>query len=228
MASLDFDGDWGKQYAQTVDRIIPGYHAIFPMALALLKMCVPDQGTVLVVGAGGGAELCAFAREPWQITGVDPSQQMLRACEEALSTISAAATTRLVRGYVSDLPEDPSFDAVTCILVMHFLPDDGSKLQLLEGVARRMKPGATYIHVDGYGNHWSDDRDLARSLAIHYLAVTRAFRDHESLLQFLRASAQGHPVSERRMIALFEEAGFTGIQQFYQAFFYGGWIMKRR
>lgn len=40
------------------------------------------------------------------------------------------------------------FDAATCILVIGLLPDDGSKLTMLEEVRRRLKPSAPFVLVD--------------------------------------------------------------------------------
>ena len=54
----------------------------------------------------------------------------------------------VVEGIVEGLPEDELFDAATALFVMHFLPDDGSKLCFLTGNRNRLKLGAPYIHVD--------------------------------------------------------------------------------
>lgn len=226
---FDFDGAWGRQYSAVAEKVIPGYLSIFPMALACLKTAVPDQGKVLVVGAGGGSECLCFADEPWHITGVDPSPTMLRACREKIAHRPARAVTHLVEGTVSDLPETTAYDAATCILVMHFLPDDGAKQELLRQVAQRLVTGAVYIHVDAYASPLTADPERVRSMIRYYLTATHAFPDPDAEQSYLRqtVSVQNHLVTETRMRELFHRAGFEDIQQFYLGMVYGGWVMRR-
>ncbi len=226
-AGLDFDGDWGRQYTQTVERVIPGYSALFPMALAYLKAHLSPGARVLVVGAGGGAELAAFAQEPWHITGVDPSSHMLAIARARWQQLTAQARVDLVCGEVADLPPGVSFHAATCILVMHFVPDDGTKAGFLHSIAARLKPGAPYVHVDWCDQLLDCESELAWSIVRHYLAAVGAFASDEAIGRFLDQAKQGHPVPASRMTALFADAGFVDIQRFYQAFSYGGWCMKR-
>lgn len=226
---FDFDGAWGRQYCTVVEKVIPGYPSIFPMALAYLKTAVPDQGKILVVGAGGGSECLCFCDEPWHITGVDPSPTMLRWCREKIAQRPARAITQLVEGYVSDLPDTAAYDAATCILVMHFLPDDGTKQALLRDIAQRLVTGAVYIHVDAYASPLTSDNDRKRSIIQHYLTATHAFPDLKAQQAYLRqtVSVQNHIVTETRLRELFRSAGFEDIQQFYLGMVYGGWVMRR-
>lgn len=46
------------------------------------------------------------------------------------------------------MPTTPLYDAATCILAMHFVPDDGSKLALLQSIAQRLKSSTVFILVD--------------------------------------------------------------------------------
>ena len=226
---FDFDGAWGRQYSAVAEKVIPGYSAIFPMALAYLKTAVPEQGKILVVGAGGGSECLCFSDEPWHITGVDPSPAMLRSGREKIAQRPARAITHLVEGYVSDLPETAAYDAATCILVMHFLPDDGAKQESLCHIAQRLVTGAVYIPVDAYASPLTSDHDRVRAMIRHYLTATHAFPDLNAEQSYLRqtVSVQNHMVTETRMRDLFHCAGFEDIQQFYLGMVYGGWVMRR-
>ena len=62
------------RYAQGPVRQVPGLHALHRMAHLLLAEHAPDDGRILVLGAGGGLELRAFAnaRPGWRFVGVDP------------------------------------------------------------------------------------------------------------------------------------------------------------
>lgn len=59
---------------------------------------------------------------------------------------------QLYRGYVDSLPEAKIYDAATLLLVMHFIPDDGSKLLLLQNIAKRLRSGATFVLADLHGD----------------------------------------------------------------------------
>src|SRR2546427_721661 len=67
------------RYAEGPLRQVPGFAALQQMSRLLLAERVPAQGRVLVLGAGGGLELKAFAeaQPAWQLLGVDPAAPML-------------------------------------------------------------------------------------------------------------------------------------------------------
>ncbi len=67
------------RYAEGPPRIVPGFAGMQRMATLLLAERVPEEGRVLVVGAGGGLELKAFAEAHpgWTFDGVDPAAEML-------------------------------------------------------------------------------------------------------------------------------------------------------
>jgi tRNA (cmo5U34)-methyltransferase len=77
---------------------------------------------------------------------------MLSLAGKKTSEMNIKNKINLVRGYVDDLEDTERFDGATCILVMHFLRDDGSKLGLLQNISRRLKPGAPLVLVDGSGS----------------------------------------------------------------------------
>ena len=68
-----------SNYADRTRRLVPGWSDMQRMAALLVAERAPEQANVLVVGAGGGAELTTFARmySQWRFVGVDPSASML-------------------------------------------------------------------------------------------------------------------------------------------------------
>ena len=96
---------------------------------------------VLVVGAGGGREIEQFlpSNPKWRLVGVDPSRDMLGLAQNAAERLGVQERVELVHGTIDSLPADRQFDAVTCLYVLHFLPDD-AKLALLRGIAARLRP----------------------------------------------------------------------------------------
>ena len=91
MTNSNTSGD-AATYADRVTRHVPGLSDMHHMAGLLLSERVPKDGRVLVLGAGGGLELDAFARlqKDWKFDGVDPSEDMLdQARDERLRTLKA-------------------------------------------------------------------------------------------------------------------------------------------
>ena len=142
------------EYDLAAQRVNPGYGLALELVTALLRAHSPADTEILVVGAGGGMEVQTFgAAEPgWRLTGVDPSADML-----ALARAKAAAgldeRARLVQGTLDDLAPAARFDAATAMFVLMHLPDDGAKLHLLRGVARRFKLGAPLLLIDSLRDH---------------------------------------------------------------------------
>ena len=62
-------------YADRTRRLVPGWADLQTMATLLLAERAPADARVLVVGAGGGVELKAFAQAHpgWRFAGGDPS-----------------------------------------------------------------------------------------------------------------------------------------------------------
>lgn len=108
------------KYTEGPPRFVPGYNAMLSMAAILLAERVPDDAQVLVLGAGGGLELKAFAEahHGWRFDGVDPSAAMLGLARQTLGPFASRA--RLHQGYIDDAPEGP-FDGATCLLTLHFV-----------------------------------------------------------------------------------------------------------
>lgn len=111
------------------------------MTAVLLAEQAPHDARVLVLGAGGGLELRAFAdaQPGWRFVGVDPA--MLDEAKRALGPDAGRVDFR--QGYIDDTPEGP-FDAATCLLTLHFLPFE-ERTRTVAEVHRRLRPGAPFV-----------------------------------------------------------------------------------
>jgi tRNA (cmo5U34)-methyltransferase len=223
---FDFDSSYGSTYEATVRRAIPAHEHTMRMAAALLAARLPENAHLLAVGAGGGMELCELgaAQPGWQLTGVDPSALMIDIARDRVARYGLTARVSLVHGTTDDLPADARFDAATCLMVLHMLPDDGAKLALLKPIAERLQPGAPLILTDAFG----------AALPEAYVPAWRWFQrgmgrqedEIAALEQQVRAGV--HFVPEARIAALLDEAGFTPPVQFFHAFWFGGWMTEKR
>lgn len=70
------DPEFAARYIAGPPRFVPGYRSMQQMAGQLLSERAGDEGVILVLGAGGGLELQAFAsaRPGWKFAAVDPSR----------------------------------------------------------------------------------------------------------------------------------------------------------
>jgi tRNA (cmo5U34)-methyltransferase len=141
-------------YAENAIRRVPGLNDIHRMSGLLMAESTPADGRVLVVGAGGGMELKHFAQSfpGWQLDGVDPSIEMLNVARTSLGSL--ASRVQLHHGYVEAAPDGP-FDATSCLLTLHFTPEQ-ERYRILREVHARLKPGGVFVAV-----HYSIPQDAA-------------------------------------------------------------------
>lgn len=216
-----------SEYAQTVTRVNVGYDLAFTLTGCLLGALQQPRLNLLVVGAGGGAEIDRFlpSNPGWRLTGVDPSEDMLAQARAAVARLDLEERVTLVRGTVEDLPADVRFDAATCLYVLHFLPDDG-KLALLRGIAARLRPGAPLLAVSGARPEDGGLRDDLLGAWQQYgeLMGMPAERMAETI-----AGLASQPMTPgetyRRLLG---EAGFTRVARYFEVLGGGltGWIAR--
>lgn len=209
-------------YPQQAASAVPGYHDVHTMASVLLAERAPEGARVLVLGAGGGLETKALAtaHPDWTFLAVDPSAAML---DLAMTTLGPLASRMSVhQGYVDDAPDGP-FDAATALLLLHLI-DREERVRTLADVHRRLRPGAPLVvmHVS-YPQSDPAERELWLSRHEAYLVASGVESAHvEKAGTMLRQHMPALNPDEDRDIL--EEAGFTGVAQFFSAFTFRGWI----
>lgn len=209
-------------YVAATPHKVPGYADLHRMAMLLLAEHAPAAADILVVGAGGGLELKAFAEaQPrWRFVGVDPSAGMLDLAGRVLGSLGARVDLR--QGFIDTVPPGP-FDGATCLLTLHFLQRQ-ERLHTLREIHRRLKPGAPLV----VAHHSIADGDDA----VAWLARSAAFADRAGA-GFARSRlaaakmADGLPLlSDGEEGAVLREAGFSGVALFYAGFSFRGWVSR--
>ncbi|MGL4288770.1 MAG: class I SAM-dependent methyltransferase [Phreatobacter sp.] len=209
------------RYADGPPRFVPGYEAMQRMARLLLAERVPDAARVLVVGAGGGLELKAFAEAHpgWIFDGVDPSAEMLDLAERVLGPLAPRA--RLYQGYVDGAPPGP-FDAATCLLTLHFMTREERRRSAAE-IRRRLKPGAPYVIA--HLSFPQGDGERALWLSRHAAMLIASGLDADRAANARAAiDTQTHILTPDEDEAILREAGFSDVSLFYAAFSFRGWV----
>jgi tRNA (cmo5U34)-methyltransferase len=214
-----------NEYEQKVKRVNVGYDLTFLLTECFLRALGKSDLHLLVIGAGGGAEIERFLphNPGWKITGVDPSQQMLAQAQAKVTAFDLGGRVTLVQGTIEHLPPDMRFDAATCLYVLHFLPD-AAKLELLRTVRDRLQPGAplyliSAVRVDETNFAVTNSTLRTDFLGAwqHYGEVMGMLREHMAGIVAQLTEQMSHPqvATADRVQELLHEAGFTHVAPFY-------------
>ena len=209
------------RYAERPPRLVPGFDGLQRMAELLLAERAPDDARVLVLGAGGGLELRAFAqaRPCWTFDGVDPAAAMLSLAERTLGPLGQRV--RLHQGYIDDAPDGP-FDAATCLLTLHFVaPDD--RRRTMAAVRRRLKPGAPFVVAHLSVPQGEGERALWLSRYAAFAVASGVTPEHAATAQ-AAIDAQLTVLTPEQDEAILREAGFADVALFYAGFAFRGWV----
>ena len=161
-----------------LDRLLDGY------------LPATDQGLRLLdVGCGTGHQLARWTASGYEVAGVDGSEAMLAEARQNNPDVELRQTD------VQQLPfPDASFDRVTSIEVLRYLPDPTASIREM---ARVLRPGgvclataAPLFALNGYA-------------VVNRLATALPFGDLTRLKQFFTTS--------RRLRRQFHEAGFSEV-----------------
>lgn len=208
-------------YADRTRRLVPGWDDLQKMVTLLVAERAPDEARILVVGAGGGAELDAMARSHpgWRFTGVDPSAPMLAMARATLG--ERAGRVEFHEGYVATASGGP-FDAATCLLTMHFVPRD-ERAPTLRQIHRRLKPGAPFVLAHMSFPQAAEERDtwLARYAAF---AVASGVEPDAARRAATAIGANLPLMAPDDEEALLAQAGFSGTRLFYAGLAFRGWV----
>lgn len=215
-----FENDRATNYNQFVETWIPNYDYFMHQ---LPKLIVPiTNNNLLVAGCGTGNEIEKFVQSSnnWKITGIDPSPQMLNLAKERFKNFK---NVNFVEGVVSDLDSENTFDAATLLLVLHFLKDDGEKLNILKNIADRMNFGASFVLLDITGTK----KHIKKNLQILKAFLPSSLDENQIDSRIERIETKINYVSEERLNSLLLEAGFEEPLRFFQSSIYSGYITKK-
>lgn len=209
------------RYTDGPRRFVPGLDGLHRMTGLLLAERVPADAHILVLGAGGGLELKAMAEAHpgWRFTGVDPARQMLDLAAQVMGP--EARRAELIEGYIDDAPAGP-FDGATCLLTLHFLERD-ERIRTAAAIRKRLRPGAPFVAAHGSFPQEAGARD--RWLDRYAAYAIASGGDPEQVARGREAVATHVAMlSPEADEAVFRAAGFTGIELFYAAFTWRGWV----
>ncbi|MBE7732489.1 class I SAM-dependent methyltransferase [Devosia faecipullorum] len=220
-----FDAQAAHGYAERPKRQVPGLESLHRMISMLLGEQVPEDGRVLVLGAGGGLELKALAEAHagWRFDGIDPSAEMLALARQIVGPL--AERMAMHEGYIDAAPEGP-FDGAVSLLTFHFIPRD-ERLETLRQLRRRLRPGAPLLlaHISFPQDEPARSQWIARH-AGYSEGVTASGAQLDNALRAMGSKLTILPPEEEE--ALLAEAGFEDVSLFYAALSFRGWVAYSR
>ncbi len=215
------DREFIDAYGTELKRFLPGCEALHVMTGALLAERAPEDARVLVLGAGGGLELKAMAdaHPRWTFVGVDPAPEMLREARRVLG--EQMERVELIEGYITGAPFGP-FDAATCLLTLHFLPE-AKRLATVKEIHRRLRQGAPFVAAHASFPQSPKERSLWLDRYATFAIASGADRERAvKARDTIEASdlALSPQVDEK----ILRDGGFEDVDLFFSAFTWRGWI----
>ena len=121
---------------------------------------------------------------------------------------------RVAIGDIEDAPSE-AFDAATAFLALHFVPDDGRRLEALRQIRARLKPVAPFLLDHGCRDMSSERFEETSSCMPRQLDATAPAAIVDGAVQMVRESVSMIP--PEREEALLTKAGFREMRRFYTA-----------
>ncbi len=229
-SAAKFDAARAGEYARQSRIALAGYDACHELSACMLSAALGEGKTarVLVVGAGGTAgEIIASATlaPHWSFVAVDPSQPMLELARANVASAGVASRVETVLGAVADLEDSPVFDAAIMIGVLHHLPGDRAKQDILAQIALRLKPGAPLVVAGNYRAYASQPLLMA-AWANRWRMNGAGPEELQSKMNKILQGAEP-PQSEEAVFTLLSEAGFKEPIRFFSSLFWGAWLARR-
>lgn len=220
-----------RRYEETIPLKVPGYVLLYEMTERLLnahRHHSPEHAELLIVGAGGGQELVTLGsrHKEWSFTGIDPSSPMLEIARRRAEEGGVAQRVSLQQGTIEQLPLHATFDAATCLLVLHFVHGKSNKRRLLQNIADRLEPGAPLFLASINGDSG------CRAFSIQMEAWKGNMLDNGiSIQEWERFAAsvgrESDPVPASEVLELLEETGFTQATHYFGSYLINAWYVVK-
>ncbi|HJH10348.1 MAG TPA: class I SAM-dependent methyltransferase [Metalysinibacillus jejuensis] len=226
---MEFTKDLSAEYERGIRRTLPSYDAMLRLSQAFLSLTLDDQAHILVAGVGSGNELLHFAQanSHWQFTALDPSQAMLAITSEKLKNDQLQPRVTLVEGTVLQAPLTATFEAATCLLVLHFIKERAEQLATLQKIAEHLQPGAPFIIVCKCGELGNPETEQQFDLwRAYWLQNTKLTPEQvETMEQQIRTLGF---LTEADMRSMLQTAGFEKITRFFSTTLFCGWTCFKK
>lgn len=218
-----FYRDFATAFAATRRRIQPGVRHVMTM--------LPPNGDWLDLGCGSGALAVEWVKagRAGSYTGVDFSSQLLQEAQNNLIGISTPGLqVRFIAANLSDpnwttkIKPPEQWDGILAFAVLHHIPSNILRHQLLNQVHDLLKPGGWFIHSEWQFHH--SPRLLRRVLPWETIGLTADDLEEGDYLLDWRHHLPGQPAgpglryvhlfNREELATLAKTCGFQIIKEF--------------
>ncbi|MCQ8890417.1 class I SAM-dependent methyltransferase [Pseudoalteromonas carrageenovora] len=215
-----FKDEQATQYNSRITRLMPGYELLHQVTNAQLKATLKDNAHILVVGAGTGKEVLALAalNPTWQFTAQDISSDMLAIAKQEFEEQGISERVNVIEGELDKL--STKADAALCLLVMHFLEDDGSKKQLLKNIKANLNKGANLFISD----LMKPETDFEREAQITVCADL-GLSDAGQAYTAQNLESEFYPLDRMRFSELLNECKYGIPKLYFKALGFSGYVV---
>lgn len=230
MGEVEKTDHFDRKNAETYDErweTLSAFNESLHLQLGFIFSELPEESTLLCVGAGTGAELIALAKRfpKWRFLAVDPSPEMLKVCVRKAKASGIESRCEFHVGRVSDiLDTGRMFDAATSILISHFITDRAERLGFFRDIRKCLRPDGILVASDlseaPRGQQaelmkvWLEMMSFTGADAKQVDGMLEAYDRHVSML------------SEAAMENLLKEAGFEVSTVFSQTLLIRSWFAR--
>ncbi len=232
MTTLNFEGPYGHSYRTSIRNSVPGYDVLHEIALAAVHTMASQANRVLVVGPGPGQQLpdlldaCPNA----ELTILEPSQQMLSFCREAIADHAGRERCSLIQGEFNQKLlrsiHPIEWDLVVCHNVLHLYEPD-NQVSLLRLLAQSTAFNGSLL-LSGYSEP-SEQKSTQQMLEIG-LQRLRDRRLSDDQVEAIRRSRNRDvfSIDSHRVSSVLSAEELTPALQLYQGLFSRLWLSRRR
>lgn len=227
---IRYDSRHAAAYPDKIRALIPAYDWLHQLSTELLLASLPPAARVLVAGSGGGEEVLRYAQAApgWQLTGVEAAEAMHMLAQRRCAEAGLAARVHWQLGRLGEVALADGFDAATSLLVLHFLPDDGSKAAFLAGLARALRPGGILLLADLGGQPGEAGFEALFATWQQQQLRSRSTRPDQVARDFALLRSEVFPISAARRQALLAEAGLQEVGEYWRALGLGAVLAQKR
>ncbi|OCQ21484.1 SAM-dependent methyltransferase [Pseudoalteromonas luteoviolacea] len=208
-----FTGEEALNYDQRIGKLVPGYALLHQITAAQLSVTLAPDATILVVGAGTGREIIELAAQHrgWHFIAQDVSADMLEIADQNFTNLGIADRVTIHHGKVTD--NLFTADAALCLLVMHFVQDNGDKDDLLAQISRNLKPEGRLYLADLMTPESGFEREAQFLFCHTALGLT------EQGVEKMRRNfvEEFYPIGLERLNTLLDKAGFSTPLVYFKA-----------
>ncbi|RXF04632.1 class I SAM-dependent methyltransferase [Pseudoalteromonas sp. PS5] len=218
-----FTGDEAQNYDSRITKLVPGYELLHQLSSAQLLALYPDDATILIVGAGTGKEVVELAKlnHTWRFIAQDVSADMLEIADQYFTKLKINSRVQLHYGALS--PSAYQVDAVLCLLVMHFVKDNGDKARLFKQMSEQLKPNGHLFIADLEKPVTPFERD-AQLIACKQLGLSEKGEQHMRV----NLEHEFFPVDKIRLAELLDAAGFGVAKPYFKALGFSGVVATKK